>query len=198
MIKYPYFPYKASQAVHYILCNVGDGTDTSLIMALLYLADREALLVHGKPITGDLMYSTAEGPILSLSYDLAEGTPLDEYPEALSVWHSYIKQEQNNKLFIAKPLPRYKAKIEALYGDLSLDDIEFLDDVIRKYGNLSFLDIHNLMYALPEYDKDVRKMPKRIDPAMILRNGNWSEQNISSVVEDAKESLVFHRTFNIK
>ena len=167
-------------------------------MALLYLADREALLVRGKPITGDLMYSTTQGPTLSLSYDLAKGTPLDEYPEALSVWHSYIKQEQNNKLFIAKPLPQHEAKIEALYGDLSPDDIKFLDDVIRKYGNLSFLDIHNLMYALPEYDKDVGKMPKRINPATILRNGNWSEQNISSVAKDARESLFSHRIFNIK
>ena len=63
---------KATQAAAHLVYLQGGKINLMALIKLLYLADREALLETGYPITGDQMVSMPHGPVLSRIYDEAK------------------------------------------------------------------------------------------------------------------------------
>ena len=64
---------KTIAAVAYLMEREGGELDMFLGLKMLYLADKEALVRWGKPITGDSFVALPKGPVLNEVYDLFKG-----------------------------------------------------------------------------------------------------------------------------
>ena len=67
----PFNEKKATQAAAHLLKLRGGKMSYMKLIKLLYLADREAILAWGRPITTDGYASMDRGPVLSRVLDLA-------------------------------------------------------------------------------------------------------------------------------
>src|SRR4051794_10494791 len=66
----PFDERKATEATSLLLMLRGNRMHYMKLIKLLYLADREALLRWGRPITTDTFVSMDYGPVVSTIYDL--------------------------------------------------------------------------------------------------------------------------------
>jgi len=69
---------KATQAAARFLHLADDHLNYMVLIKLLYLADREALVRWGRPITFDTYYTMKYGPMLSNVHDLITEMSLPE------------------------------------------------------------------------------------------------------------------------
>src|SRR5205823_929857 len=79
---------KATQSAARLLELGGGRMEYIKLIKLLYLADREALLRWGRPITTDRHVSMPKGPVLSQIYDLIR---LEPEPGIASFWRDHIE-----------------------------------------------------------------------------------------------------------
>jgi uncharacterized phage-associated protein len=173
-MQFPYNPLKAAQAAAYLVRLNGGRMDGYSLIKILYLADRKSLAERGRPITGDAMVSMPLGPVLSRIYD--EMKAPDEIQNRF--WRDYLTERENNLVslrqeeFPTDELSEYERKVmEAVHGD---------------YRHLSFEDLKKLTHRLPEYtDPQGSSLP--IDPALILKEVGWSDEDIQDVRMSANE-----------
>ena len=94
---------RATQAAAYLLKLRGGRMSYMKLLRLMYLADREALLRMGRPITYDRYVSMDHGPVLSQTYNLlvSEEAPSHES----SYWRQHISEPDRYEvtLRIAEP-----------------------------------------------------------------------------------------------
>lgn len=151
-MEFLFFPFnqnKAIQASAYLL-HLGSGSlDHRLLIALLYLADREALLRHGRTITGAKMVATKEGPALPQVLKL-----IQEKKQLLK--NDWVETEELSRFELYVLEQCYKK-----FGKMTVDDIVewlvhnapdwvttdedstiYLIDILRKNG----IDTRNLIY----------------------------------------------------
>src|SRR5437762_12295497 len=83
---------KATQSAARLLELRGGRMSYLKLIKLLYLADRQALLRWGRPITTDRYFAMERGPGLSRVLDLATD---GEEPGAPCIWASYISGPAN-------------------------------------------------------------------------------------------------------
>lgn len=169
---------KATQAAAHLLKLRGGRMSYMKLVKLLYLADREALLRWGRPISTDRYVSMDRGPVLSRVLDLATdggdpGTP--------SVWASSITEPSN-----------YEVELKADAGDeeLSESEIQLLDEVFAQHGRKSRWDLVELTHRLPEWI-DPQGSAIAITYRDILKAGGKSDLEISAVeaeLEDLAET----------
>lgn len=112
-----------------------------------YLADREHLNRHGRPITFETYYALYYGPVASHAKELLErqrGTMaaagIDTLPfETKEVPHPTRQNEVI--LQIGRPLR------EVDYSKFSKSDLKVFDEIIEKYGDLTFDELYNITHA---------------------------------------------------
>ncbi|HVZ17446.1 MAG TPA: Panacea domain-containing protein, partial [Terriglobales bacterium] len=129
---------KATQAAAYFLKLRGGQIHYIKLIKLLYLADREALLRWGVPITTDRHVSMDNGPVTSRILNLIT----DDRPKP--IWEKYI----------SAPLGDYEVRLlqEAPTDRLSRAEEKLMDEIFKEYGHLNRWDlIHNVMHKLPEW-----------------------------------------------
>lgn len=165
---------KATQAAAHLLGLRGGRMSYMKLVKLLYLADREALLRWGRPITTDRYVSMDRGPVLSRVLDLATdggdpGTP--------SIWSSSITEPSN-----------YEVELKAAAGDdeLSEAEIELLDKVFQEHGRKSRWDLVKHTHTLPEWI-DPHGSAIAITYRDILKAGGKSELEIAAVQDELDE-----------
>src|SRR5579864_4403328 len=78
---------KATQAAAQLLRLRGGRMSYVKLVKLLYLADREALIRWGRPITTDHYVSMDEGPVVARIYDLIRNEPS---PNSVKIWGKFI------------------------------------------------------------------------------------------------------------
>jgi uncharacterized phage-associated protein len=83
---------KATQAAAQFLRLRGEKMSYVKLIKLLYLADREALIRWGRPITPDRYVSMDIGPVVSRIYDLIRDEPP---PNFVRIWRKFISQPEN-------------------------------------------------------------------------------------------------------
>ena len=90
-IRFSFDEAKATQAAALLLKRAGGQMKYMGLLKLLYLADREALKVIERPITGDRYFSLKNGPILSRVKNLMteEDTPKKYWPKYISAPSNY-------------------------------------------------------------------------------------------------------------
>lgn len=109
------------------------------LIKLLYLADREALLRLGHPITYDAYVSMDHGPVLSRTLNLiTEEAP----PDTESVWRECISAPENYTV---------SQLTDCGTAALSEAEIEVLDDIFKQYGLMNRWELVDHVHRLPEW-----------------------------------------------
>lgn len=165
---------KATQAAALLLRLRGGRMSYMKLVKLLYLADREALLRWGRPISTDRHVSMDRGPVLSRVLELAtEGGD----PGEPSAWSASISAPGN-----------YEVALKADAGDdeLSEAEISLIGEVFAEHGAKSRWELVHFTHTLPEWI-DPRGGAIPISHRDILKAGGRSELEIAAVEEELEE-----------
>ncbi len=166
-MKFIFDEHKAAQAASLLLDRHGGAMPYIKLIKLLYLADREALVETGMPITGDRFVSMKYGPVLSAVLDLIkESNPAED-----SVWHSYVACR------------RYDAVLVGVAESYRLSEYEgdVLEGIFDSHGRTKEWDVVAHSHALPEWtDPGASAVP--IEPEDILRYAGYSDEEVRSAV----------------
>jgi uncharacterized phage-associated protein len=176
-VKFLYNPRKAAQAAAYLAQLNGGQMDVYALIKILYLADRKALVERGRPITGDAMVCMPYGPVLSRIYDDSKS------PEAIQNkhWREAFKARENNVVSLRNAI--------APTDELSEFERNVLKETHQNYGHYDFGELRKIVDRLPEYvDPQGSSLP--IDPAAILREEGWSEEEIEDARMSAREEVI--------
>ncbi len=91
------------------------------LIKLLYLADREAIFLWGRPLTGDTYISMDNGPVLSKVLDKIN---YGKVPLIKSYWHKHISKPASYNVALAH---------EPEFDELSKREIKLLAEIFEKY-----------------------------------------------------------------
>lgn len=162
---------KATQAAARLLVARGGRMSYMKLLKLLYIADREALLRWGRPITGDAFYSLDHGPVLSRTLTLInEGAA----PGETSEWVDHISVPDGYSVTLLKD-PGDGALCEA--------EVDLLAEIFQKFGHLNRWDIVKLTHSFPEW-QDPHGSSIRIDSRDILEAGGKTDRQIAAIEEE--------------
>lgn len=177
-IKFPFKERKAAQAAAHLLVRRGGSHNYMALIKLLYLADRQALIEAGKPITGDRPFSLPHGTVLSRILELINTGEESE----INPWFEYISDAQNYEVGLAIETPDSE--------ELSEYELGVLNDIDSKFGHLNQWQLRKLTHKLPEWvDPEGSSIPIRIET--ILESANKSEQEIKRIAGNANEASFF-------
>lgn len=134
---------KVTQMAAFFLQKRGGRMSHLKLMKLLYLADREALRLHGLSMSGDCLVSMPHGPVLSMTLNLMDG----DVESRLDGWESLISSKENHELGL-------KAELSAdAFDELSKADTDVLDVVWNQFGQLSRWEIRDYTHQhCPEWE----------------------------------------------
>jgi uncharacterized phage-associated protein len=165
---------KAAQAAAYLLKLHGGTMNYMVLIKLLYLADRQALIETGSPVTRDRMVSMPHGPVLSNILDLINmGRPQPAGP-----WFDYITEPSNYDVSLEIDIPAS--------DELSRYELDLLKQVHDRFGSMDKWALRDLTHTLPEW-VDPRGSSVPIDPESILRAAGKSPEQIEKMSADAEE-----------
>ncbi len=146
------------------------------LIKLLYLADREALVRWGRPITTDRYVSMDQGPVISNIYDIVRSEP---QPEKGQFWRRFISEPEADyevRLLESPPPSELSAAEEAL-----------LAEVFAAHGAKSRWQLRDLCHGLPEWqDPEGSALP--LEYRDILHAAGKTRAEIAAVEQDL-ESL---------
>ena len=165
---------KATQAAAHLLRLRGGRMSYMKLIKLLYLADREALLRWGRPISTDRYVSMDKGPVLSRVLDLASD---GDDPENPSIWASSISEPSNHEV---------QLKGDAGNDELSDAEAALLDEIFQQHGHMNRWQLVRLTHKLPEW-KDPQGSAIPINYRDILKAGGKSELEIAAVEDELAE-----------
>ena len=171
---------KATQAATRFLRLRGGPMSYIKLIKLLYLADREALIRWGRPITTDCYVSTDAGPVVSRIYDLIRNEPS---PNSVKIWGKFISDPED-----------YEVRLlgDPGSGELSLAEEQLIDEVFRQHGQDSRWAIVDYTYSLPEWTQpDGGALP--IEYRDILKAGHKTEAEISATEEELESLALAER-----
>lgn len=170
---------KATEAAAFLLRLRGGRMHYLKLIKLLYLADREALLRWGIPITTDRYVSMDNGPVTSRIYDLI----VDEVEKPF--WSQYLSAPADYQVSLIR---------EAPMDQLSRAEEALLRDVFERYGRMYRFDLVKYVHTLPEW-KDPAGSAIPISIHDILKAGGVSAEDAEAIVREltaegaARESL---------
>src|SRR6266436_8673464 len=123
VVRLPFNERKATQAAAYLLQRFGGRMEYIKLIKLLYLADREALLRWGRPVTTDRHVSMPKGPVVSQIYSLIADEP---QPGVESFWHNHIET-----------VPGWSVQIirDPSNEELSRAEESLLDEIVERHGS---------------------------------------------------------------
>jgi uncharacterized phage-associated protein len=163
---------KTTQAAALLLKLHGRKMSHMKLLKLLYLADREALLAWGRPITFDWYYALPHGPVLSFTLNNINS---DADPDHPSYWHSYISERRDHEVALLKDAPN---------DQLSPAEVQLLEGIFREYGHLDKWQLRDHCHTLPEWrDPEGSSLPIRISEILVVQGMTEAE------ARDVEESL---------
>ena len=171
---------KATQAAGRLLERSAGPTPMMKLVRLLYLADREAILRWGQPITHDRFVFLKHGPVLSQVLGLL--TEAQDPRQAPSPWTARITRPRDGAV---------EAQGAADYQLLSAQELDLLDEIARLHGGKAPWELVELTRALPEWreprggalpftaqdilaaHRRTRPAPPEADPEEVYLNIHW-------------------------
>jgi uncharacterized phage-associated protein len=174
---------KAAQAAAYLVRLNGGQMDLWRMLKLLYLSDRESLVRRGTPITSDRLSSMPFGPTPSRTYD---NTKVNRNPLAKdTVWKEFLTENEDGKNEIRLVRDDFSTE------QLSQFEQELIRETFQRYAGMSMNALSRHVHGLPEY-KDPQGSSFDIDPEDILRQGGWSDEEISDADRNAHRERYLH------
>lgn len=171
---------KATQAAARLLRLRGGRMSYVKLIKLLYLADRQALIRWGRPITTDCYISIDNGPVLSRIYDLIRNEP---EPNSLRIWGKFISAPSDYEVcLLADPGS----------GELSPAEDELIDEVFGQHGRDNRWAVVDYTRSLPEWTHpDGGALP--IEYRDILKTTPKTEAEIAAIDEELEYSALAER-----
>jgi uncharacterized phage-associated protein len=120
------------------------------ICKLLYLADKLHLVRYGRPISGDVYYALPWGPVPSYTLDA-----LDDENELAMELRANLEEVANSFRYPQYALKR--AAGEPSFEALSESDRKILDEVLRRFGGMSFKTLSGEVDRSAAYRKAWRR-----------------------------------------
>lgn len=144
VLSFPFDIDKLIQALT-LLSRRGVGELTRLKAAkLLYFADKEHLLRHGRPILGDEYFALEMGPIPSRALDfMEEAAEKIDLPDRERL-REYLSIEGSDH-------PEFVATREPDLDVLSKSEIEILEQIVARYGKCSTSQLVSLTHEEPAW-----------------------------------------------
>lgn len=146
------------------------------LIKLLYLADREALLEWGRPISFDRYFSMKQGPVLSRVYELINEGPT---PGVETLWHQHISDPSNYEV---------ELRDDCRSDTLSEAERRVLARVFEEFGRMTRWEIVEWMHDNLAEWTDPGSSAIRISYRDILEAGGKTDTE-TSAVEDEIESI---------
>jgi uncharacterized phage-associated protein len=165
---------KATQAAARLLTLRGGRMSCIKLVKLLYLAEREALLRWGIPITSDRFVSLDIGPVVGRICELAQGEPA---PNSARIWRRFISDPEH-----------YEVHLLADPGssELPARELSLIEEIFEQHGRQDRWSLVEYTRALPEWTyPDGSALP--IEHRDILKSAGKTEAEISRI-EEALES----------
>ncbi|MFN6558617.1 MAG: Panacea domain-containing protein [Nostoc sp. ChiSLP01] len=166
---------KATQIAASFIKLCGGRLNYMKLIKLMYLADREALLKWGRPITYDSYFSLKHGPILSTTLDLIhEG----KQPDSEHIWFQYVSTPERFEVTLRQ---------DCSPDDLSQAEESVISLIFEKYGHYDKWELVDLLHSiLPEWQNpNCSSIP--ITYRDILKAGGKSEEEINYIEEEISE-----------
>ncbi|HWO20622.1 MAG TPA: Panacea domain-containing protein [Kofleriaceae bacterium] len=177
IVRFQFNDAKTAQAAAHLLGLSGGTMSYMVLIKLMYLADRQMLLDHGRPITGDRPFSMKHGPVLSNVLDFITHGPTRE-PD--SAWFTLIGEPRGYDVSLKVATPPT--------DELSRYELQLLQQTYEKYGGIGKAnrwDLVDLLHKiLPEW-KDPGGSASRIEYVDILRAEDWSDEDIALLKSQA-------------
>lgn len=153
-------PRKVAQMAAYFADRQGGQINILKLMKLLYLADREAMSRYGAPISFDQFVSMDQGPVLSQTLDLINGS----YPEHISAdWDEWISDRENHLIACNREFE------QSDLDHLSDADFEVLDSVWEQFGGMNQWELRDYTHHNLQEWEDPKGSSIPIHEAAILR-----------------------------
>ncbi len=165
---------KAIAATAFLAEREAGELDMFLSIKMLYVADKKALELWGKTVTGDRMVAMPKGPVLSRIYNLfrGQGTADD-----LREWNSNFSQTVGNTIRLLK---------EPDLGPLSEDEQDVLEAARLEIHSVAPWEVSKWLHDnCPEW-KDPSDSSRAIDPAEILRAAGRTDAEIKMIEESSE------------
>jgi uncharacterized phage-associated protein len=187
MIRFLFREKKAAQAAAHLLKLHGNEMYYLQLIKLLYLADRQALIERGMPITGDRLVSMDYGPVVSMIKDLLT-MELEPQIDG-SVWRDYVSEPAGYKVQGLMENP--------VADELSEYEIAVLDQIDQAFGSWDRFNLSEWTHKLPEWE-DPHKSSLPIDPEVILRHAGKSSQEIEAIADDAEQASFIRQVLSAR
>ncbi|SKA41706.1 Uncharacterized phage-associated protein [Enhydrobacter aerosaccus] len=155
---------------------------------VFFFADKEHLLDWGRPISGDHYVAMDHGPVPSVIYDMLKddaGLP-DEVNEKLASRISITLNGKKREVYAHATADNHR------WQSLSKDEVKYLLDSLKKYGNKSFTELRNITHNerawADAYETGSNNAP--MDYEKLIPD---SFDDRSAFVEQIKERAAFDR-----
>ena len=159
---------KTIAAVAFLMKKEGGRLDMFLTLKMLYLADKNALVKWGKPITGDSFVSMDKGPVISTTYNLFKG----KEPEYQEMWDAVFTKSPDYSVYQIG---------EADTGMLSEREMETLEAARVQINEIPPYQVAKWLHKnCPEW-QDPHGTSLPIDPRTILENAGMNQEQIRQI-----------------
>jgi uncharacterized phage-associated protein len=142
MLNLSFVESKATEAAAFLLSRSGQAMNYMKLIKLLYLADREALIRWGWPISTDRYVSMKHGPVLSNVLDLINFGSLSEKTGS---WSSLISNPSGYDVSLEREIS------EEDFEELSVAERKLLEEIWGKYGGLDEWELVDLLHDVGEW-----------------------------------------------
>jgi uncharacterized phage-associated protein len=131
---------KTAQAAAFLLKRHNGFMTRKRLLKLLYMADRELIAQHRRPITGDRPVAMDHGPVLSHTYDLLKGAA-----SGVEIWNKFIQQ-----------VAPYTHRLVDDPGVARLSKLELakLEELVERYWWTDDDDLSRITHAFPEWKRN--------------------------------------------
>ena len=125
------------------LAHVRPDADKYQAVKFFYLADREHLIRHGRPITSEAYFALPYGPVASNALDLLEGdqwTMKRAGVDALPFETEIVEVKEKRLTYIRQPFRQVDFDL------FSKSDIRVFDEIIKIHGKMTFEQLFDLTH----------------------------------------------------
>ena len=141
-IRFEFNSSKLVQTVAYFAWKGVPRLDKLKTVKLLYFADKEHLLKHGRPILGDVYFCMPHGPVPSFSKNVIDDA-LDQWADVEKSLLKYVCVDKSGKY------PQFISRAEPDLGELSDSEIAAIDTMLAKYGPMDPWPLRDLSHEEP-------------------------------------------------
>lgn len=173
---------RTAQAAAFLLHRAGGRLPVLKLMKLMYLAERESLRVFGEPISGDKLVSMPQGPVLSVTYNLMNGSVFS----AEGGWETWMEDRAGHEVALRDPSMIRSPDLDL--QALSDGDLEVLNDIWNRFGHLSKYELRDYTHSgmCPEWE-DPHGSSRPIPMGRLFKALGYSDDGIKSAIAHLKE-----------